>query len=393
MISICSILKLIKEVDYLKKVIQNSSMEQNSQTHDYMKRAIMLAKKGRGYTNPNPMVGAVVVKDGKIIGEGYHKVYGSAHAEVQALNNCKVSPEGATLYVTLEPCSHVGKTPPCVDAIISHGIKEVVIGMVDPNPLVAGMGIKKLQEQQITVTWGILENEVKALNRIFIKYISTRKPYCIWKSAMTLDGKIATKTGDSKWITSETARQYVHQLRHQVSAIMVGIGTVLADNPRLTTRLSDGHGQHPIRIILDTTCRIPLDAPLLSEEGKTIVCIGKHAPVHKINRLKEKGVEVYVANEKDGRLDIGSLMDYLGERGIDSVLIEGGSLVSSSALEAGVVDEVMLFVAPKIIGGEDAKSPVGGEGIRWMKDAIALKDVEVQTLGPDILIRGKIQEG
>ncbi len=377
----------------MKKVIQNSSQEQNPQTYDYMKRAIMLAEKGMGYTNPNPMVGAVIVKEGKIIGEGYHKAFGSTHAEVQALNNCKVSPAGSTMYVTLEPCSHVGKTPPCVDAIISHGIKEVVIGMIDPNPLVAGMGIKKLQEQQIIVSWGILENEVKALNHIFIKYITTRKPYCIWKSAMTLDGKIATKKGDSKWITSEVARQYVHQLRHRVSAIMVGIGTVLADNPRLTTRLSDGQGQHPIRVILDTTCRIPLDAALLSEEGKTIVCTGKYTSAHKIRKLKDMGVEVYITKEKNGRLDIGSLMVYLGQRGIDSVLIEGGSLVSSSVLEAGVVDEVMMFIAPKIIGGKHAKSPVGGEGIWWMKDAIALEDVEVQTLGADILIRGKMQEG
>ncbi|WP_281418832.1 bifunctional diaminohydroxyphosphoribosylaminopyrimidine deaminase/5-amino-6-(5-phosphoribosylamino)uracil reductase RibD [Vallitalea pronyensis] len=376
----------------MEKTIQNQLQEQQSQAHYYMKRAIMLAKKGMGYTNPNPMVGAVIVKDGNIIGEGYHKTYGTAHAEVHALNNCKVNPEGATMYVTLEPCSHIGKTPPCVDAIIGHGINEVVIGMIDPNPLVAGKGVQKLQNQGIDVTYGMLESEVKSLNRMFMKYVTTKQPYCILKSAMTLDGKIATKIGDSQWVTGELARQHVHELRHQMSGIMVGIGTVLADNPRLTTRLRKRKGKNPIRIILDTTCRIPLDAALLREEGKTIICTGNHASPLKIKKLQEMGVEVYMSNERDGRLDMACIMDYLGDRGIDSVLIEGGSSVSSSALEAGVVDEVMMFIAPKIIGGKHAKSPVGGEGVAWMRDAIGLVDIEIETLGTDILIKGKVEE-
>lgn len=379
----------------MEKAFQIIHQQENQVEKDntyYMKKAIALAKKGRGYTNPNPIVGAVILKDGRMIGKGYHRAYGEAHAEVEALNDCKESSIGATLYVTLEPCSHTGKTPPCVDAIIRAGIGEVVIGMVDPNPLVSGQGIKKLESAGIKVIHGVLEDEVKALNHIFMKYISTGKPYCILKSAMTLDGKMATVTGDAKWITSQVSRHYVHELRHQMSAIMVGIGTVLADNPKLTTRLPHKKGQHPIRVILDTACRIPLDAALLHEEGRTLLIVGHDAPEGKVGYLRKTGIEVWVMDNID-RIDIAKVIGMLGDRGIDSVLIEGGSLINDSALRAGVVDEVMMFIAPKIVGGSLAKSPVGGEGIPYMKDAITLEEVEMKVLGPDILMRGRVQEG
>lgn len=361
---------------------------------DYMKRALELAKKGIGYTNPNPLVGAVIVKEGRIIGEGYHKVYGDNHAEINAFLNATEDVKGATMYVTLEPCSHYGKTPPCAKAIVDKGIKKVVIGLKDPNTLVAGKGIKILQEAGIEVTVGVLEDEVRKLNEIFLKYITTKLPFVIMKTAMTLDGKIATCKNESKWITGELSRKYVHTLRHRMSGLMVGIGTILVDNPCLTTRLGDSKGCDPTRIIVDSNARIPLDARVLNleSEAKTIIAVTEKANKEKIRILKEKGAEVIITPCKKERVDLTFLMKELAARKIDSILLEGGSQLNYSALEEGIVDKVNVFIAPKIIGGNTAKTPVGGLGIAHIKDAIALHNVNVQLFGKDIMIEGYIRK-
>lgn len=361
-----------------------------------MARALELAEKGVGYTNPNPLVGAVIVKDGRIIGEGYHQVYGSHHAEINAMNSTTEDIKGATMYVTLEPCSHYGKTPPCAEAIVKSGIKKVVIGLKDPNPLVAGRGIKILQDNGIDVVVGILEDEGRKLNEIFLKYITTNVPFCIMKTAMTLDGKIATKTGDSKWITEELSREYVHKIRHRVSGIMVGIGTVLADDPSLTTRLDrDVENKDPVRIIVDSNGKIPLEAKVLNlrSNAKTIIATTEKIKKDKIRALEEKGAEVVITPIKNNGVDLSFLMNVLGEKKIDSILLEGGSRINYSALEAGIVDKVNAFIAPKIIGGDTAKTPVGGEGKTYMKEAISLREIDVHSFGNDIMIEGYVMKG
>jgi diaminohydroxyphosphoribosylaminopyrimidine deaminase/5-amino-6-(5-phosphoribosylamino)uracil reductase len=356
----------------------------------YMQIAINLSKKGIGYVNPNPLVGAVIVKDGIIIGQGYHEKVGHNHAEINALENCEEEVKGATMYVTLEPCSHYGKTPPCVKAIIKSGIKHVVVGMKAPNPLVAGQGIEILRENNIAVICGICQQEIQELNKIFNQYITTKKPYCTMKTAMTLDGKIATVTGDSRWVTSEKSREYVHEMRHHVAAIMVGIGTVIADNPSLTTRLTNRIGVNPIRIIVDTKCRIPIQAKVLSQEGRTIIATTNDAPTDKIESLEKMGTTVLTIDKKDNRVDISKLITILGEMGIDSILLEGGSQLNYSCLEAGIIDEVYSFIAPKLIGGQQAITPIGGKGILQMKNAYTLEDMQLEKIGDDILIRGKV---
>jgi diaminohydroxyphosphoribosylaminopyrimidine deaminase / 5-amino-6-(5-phosphoribosylamino)uracil reductase len=360
----------------------------------YMQRALELAKKGAGYTNPNPLVGAVIVKDGRIIGEGYHKVYGSHHAEVNAFLNATEDVRGATMYVTLEPCSHYGKTPPCAKAIVEKGIKKVVVGLKDPNPLVAGKGVKILEEAGVEVVTGILEEEGRKLNEIFLKYITTKLPFCIMKTAMTLDGKIATHTNASKWITGELSRKYVHELRHRVAGIMVGIGTVLADDPSLTTRLEDGSGSDPTRIIVDSSARIPLEAKVLNlkSDKKTIIAVTEKADKAKLGALEEKGAEIIQTPSKNGKVDLSLLMKELGERKIDSILLEGGSDLNYSALEEGVVDKVNAFIAPKIIGGNTAKTPVGGQGKASMQEAINLKGIDIYRFRDDIMIEGYIEK-
>ncbi|MEJ8554722.1 bifunctional diaminohydroxyphosphoribosylaminopyrimidine deaminase/5-amino-6-(5-phosphoribosylamino)uracil reductase RibD [Tepidibacter sp. Z1-5] len=360
----------------------------------YMKRAIELALKGKGYTSPNPLVGAVIVKEGRIIGQGYHEHYGKAHAEVNAVNNACEDVTGATMYVTLEPCSHFGKTPPCAQLLIDKKIKKVIIGMMDPNPIVAGRGIKLLRENRIEVTVGVLEEEVKKMNEIFIKYISKKLPFCILKTAMTLDGKIATSTGDSKWITNEKSREYVHEIRHQVSGIMVGIGTVLADNPSLTTRLEDKEGVDPVRIIVDTKGRIPLESKVLNinSKSKTIIATTEKADKNKLKLIKEKKAEIIITPLKNNQVDLGYLIQKLGEMKIDSILIEGGSTLNYSILNEGYVDKVISFIAPKIIGGENAKTPVGGVGIEYIKNAIELESFEVKMFEQDIMIEGYLRK-
>ncbi|TJX13096.1 bifunctional diaminohydroxyphosphoribosylaminopyrimidine deaminase/5-amino-6-(5-phosphoribosylamino)uracil reductase RibD [Tissierella creatinini] len=359
----------------------------------YMKRALELARGGIGYTNPNPLVGAVIVKDNRIIGEGYHKDYGSNHAEVNAFLNATEDVKGATMYVTLEPCSHYGKTPPCAKAIVEKGIKKVIIGLKDPNPLVAGRGIKILEEAGIEVVAGVLEEEGKKLNEPFLKYITTKLPFVILKTAMTLDGKIATRTNESKWITGELSRKYVHELRHRAAGIMVGIGTVLADNPSLTTRLGDVRVSDPIRIIVDSSARIPLEANVLNLESdaKTIIGVTEKADKQKLRILEEKGAEIIYTPSKNGRVDLNLLMKELGERKIDSVLLEGGSELNYASIEEDIVDKVCVFIAPKIIGGNTAKSPVGGDGKAYMKDAINLDDIAIHRFGDDIMVEAYVK--
>lgn len=361
----------------------------------FMQRALELAKKGIGHTNPNPLVGAIIVKDGRIIGEGYHERYGEPHAEVNAFRNAVEDVEGATMYVTLEPCSHFGKTPPCANAIVEKKIKKVVIGLVDPNPLVAGKGVEILRNNGVEVVTGVLENEGKKLNEIFLKYITTKLPFCILKTAMSLDGKIATHTGDSKWITNEQSRAFVHEMRHRVSGIMAGIGTVLADDPMLNTRLAEGIGRDPHRIIIDSSGRLPLDAKMLNMQSTaiTIAAVTEKADKEKLKMLQEKGVEIIMTPLKNGRVDLGYLMKELGERKIDSVLLEGGGSLNFSALEEGIIDKVVAFIAPKIIGGKEAKTPVEGIGVGYMKEAVELSDINIQRFGDDIMIEGYFRKG
>ena len=360
----------------------------------YMKRALELAREGAGYTNPNPLVGAVIVKNNRIIGEGYHKVYGSNHAEVNAFLNACEDVKGATMYLNLEPCSHYGKTPPCAEAIVEKGIKKVIIGLKDPNPIVSGRGVKILEGAGIEVITGVLEEEAKKLNEIFIKYITTKFPFVIMKTAMTLDGKIATRTNESKWITGELSRKYVHNLRHRVAGIMVGIGTIISDNPSLTTRFEEERGSDPIRIIVDSSARIPLESKVLNlnSTAKTIIAVTEKAHKNKLDMLKEKGAEIILIPSKNGRVDLKLLMKELGERKIDSILLEGGSELNYTALDEGIVDKIYSFVAPKIIGGRSAKTPVGGHGKASMGDSINLEHMNIQYFGEDIMIEAYIKK-
>lgn len=359
----------------------------------YMKRALELAEKGAGFTNPNPLVGAVIVKGGRIIGEGYHEIYGGHHAEINAFNNAVMDVSGATMYINLEPCSHYGRTPPCANAIAEKGIKRVVVALEDPNPEVSGRGIRFLRDNGIEVVTGVLEVESRRLNEIFLKYITTRIPFCIMKTAMTLDGKIASYTGDSKWITNEESRKYVHRLRHRVAAVMVGLGTVMKDDPYLNTRFEGVKGSDPVRVIVDSRARISLEANVLNlkSDAKTIIAATEQADKSKIGDLERKGAEVIITPAVDNRVDLKYLMKALGERKIDSVLLEGGSTLNYSALEAGIVDKVNVFIAPKIIGGSSAKTPVGGNGRASVNDAVNLKDIETHRFGEDLMIEGYIR--
>lgn len=359
-----------------------------------MERALELAKKGEGTTSPNPLVGAVIVKDGRIIGEGYHEVYGGPHAEVNAVEGATEDVEGSTIYVTLEPCSHYGKTPPCAELLVRKKFRKVVIAMTDPNPLVSGRGIAMLRDAGIEVVTGVLEAEARRQNEIFLKYIQTRRPFVIMKTAMTLDGKIATSTGASKWVTGEAAREEVHRLRNRVSAIMVGVNTVLRDDPELTTRLPDG-GTDPVRVIVDSTLRIPLDAKVLTLDSpkKTVVATTERADREKLAALSAmKNVEVILVPEKASRVDLPWLMGWLGECRIDSVLVEGGSELNFSMLEENLVDKVITFIAPKLFGGREAKTPVGGEGFAKVEDAVVLKDIRMETFGDDIMVEAYVRK-
>lgn len=358
----------------------------------YMNRVLSLAKKGMGFVNPNPLVGAIIVKDGKIIGEGYHKAYGQPHGEVEAFLNAKDSVEGATIFVNLEPCSHYGKTPPCSDLIIKKKIKEVVIGMVDPNPLVSGKGIEKLRKAGIKVRVGILEESCKKLNEGFIKYITKKEPFFLLKSAISLDGKIATYNDESMWITGEKAREEVQYLRKEYSAILVGIETVIKDNPRLNCRIEGG--RNPIKIVVDSNLRIPLDCYLIKniKESKLIVATTERAEKEKIEILEKLGVEVLIIKERDNRVDLKELSKALYQLKIDKVLVEGGGTLNYSAIESGLIDKVIFYIAPKIIGGKEAKTAIEGVGIKSIKDVFRVKELKLRTVGEDVVIEGYIEK-
>ena len=359
---------------------------------EYMRRAMELAERGVGFTNPNPMVGAVIVKNGKVIGEGWHERCGEWHAERNAFKNCAVSAEGATMYVTLEPCCHYGKTPPCTEAIIEHRIARVVIGMEDPNPLVAGKGIALLREAGIEVC-GIEEEALREQNRVFLKCISTKLPWVALKAAMTLDGKIATRTGDSKWITGAEARAYVHELRHRFMAVLVGIGTAVADDPLLNCRIEGRGVRQPIRVVVDSNARLSLESQLVKTAGeyRTIVAYTRFAPEERVKALQEMGVEMLLCEEKEGLVDVKNLLVLLGQSGIDSILLEGGGSLNYTFLAERLVDEVYAFIAPKIVGGVSAKTPVEGLGVEKMADAINLELKNVLNMGDDVLLKLKVK--
>ena len=358
-----------------------------------MKHALALARKGAGFVSPNPLVGAVVVKEGKIIGEGWHKEFGGAHAEVNAIEGATETVEGAELYVNLEPCSHQGKTPACTDLIIRSGIKRVILGMKDPNPLVNGKGIAILRENGIEVHSGILEEESKQLNEVFIKFISKRQPFIILKYAMTLDGKIATVDNASRWITGEESRRIVHKLRNSMSSVMVGADTVIFDDPMLNVRLKGKEWKQPLKIIADSSLRIPLEAKVLAIEPQLclIACTGK-ADNAKVMEARRMGAQVLVCPEQDGRVNLKFLFTTLGAMDIDGVLLEGGSTLAFSALKDGLVDKIIAFIAPKILGGASAPTAVGGAGIAKMEDALNLYRMKVKKVGADLMVEGYLKK-
>lgn len=358
---------------------------------ELMRRAIELAKNGVGFVNPNPLVGAVIARDGEIIAEGWHERYGEAHAERNALANCKADPKGAVMYVTLEPCCHTGKQPPCTEAIIQAGISKVYVGSDDPNSLVAGKGIAQLEEAGITVVRGFLKEECDALNPIFFHYITTRMPYVIMKIAMTADGKTATRGGLSRWITSSESRHHVHETRKRCAAIMVGIGTVLADDPMLTCRAE--HPSNPVRVICDSNLQIPLDCKLVASAKEIPTYIAAVSPdKRRKEQLEKRGVHVLEVPSSDGRVNLRSLMWKLGTLGIDSVLLEGGAALHEAALRAGIVQHVQVYIAPKMFGGVSAKSAVGGLGVYEVDEAYQLTRPEITRFGDDILLEFEVKE-
>ena len=370
----------------------------SAQDIEYMQRAMELAENGRGFVNPNPLVGAVIVKDGRVIGEGWHRKYGCLHAEREALAACTEDPAGSTMYVTLEPCCHHGKQPPCTDAVIAAGISRVVAGLPDPNPLVAGKGIALLREHGIEVECGLLEADLKYQNRVFLKYITSGRPWVTMKWAMTLDGRIAASTGDSRWVSSEESRRYGHQLRAWNMAIMAGIGTVRADDPLLNCRI-DGM-RSPVRVIADSDATVSLSSQVVmtAHQYRTIVACSGTADRSRLAALLDAGVEILQVDSGQAgdctqqraadvrKVDMDVLLSRLGKMGIDSVLVEGGAELDWSMVEAGLVDEVCCFIAPKVIGGSTAKGPVGGTGFPVMADAFPLEIESVTRSGPDILV-------
>lgn len=359
----------------------------------YMRRALELAKLGRGMTSPNPMVGAVVVKNGKVLGEGFHRMVGKPHAEVEALKKVsEADAAGSTIYVTLEPCNHHGRTPPCTDLLISRRIARVVVAHSDPNPLVAGQGFRALKKAGIKVDTGLLEAEARRLNEAFITYHTLKRPFIIAKWAMTLDGRIATESGHSKWITNEKSRMFVHEVRSSVDAVMVGIGTVLQDNPMLNVRLTDYNRRQPKRVIVDGNLRIPLRAKCLENAhiGECIIATTDVAPQDKIARLEDNGHVVLKLKGRRGLMDLRELIARLREFEIQSLLCEGGSSMHGGLLTARLVDKVIAFVAPKVVGGDHAKSPISGWGVPGMKKALILENVVTRTFDEDVCLEGYV---
>ena len=358
-----------------------------------MRMALGLARKGRGKTSPNPMVGAVVVRGKAVVGKGYHHRAGEPHAEVLALRQAGEKARGAILYLNLEPCDHFGKTPPCTQAILRAGIKRVVAGMTDPNPRISGRGFKRLKRAGVQVDVGLLEEECRELNAPFCKYISARRPFVILKAAVSLDGKIATRSGDSRWISSEESRSYVHRLRSSMDGVMVGIGTVLQDDPLLNVRLGGKKmTRHPLRVIVDSRLRLPLRSRLAQTAStfETLVATTRAAAPAKVHRLQAANLEVLVVkNRKTGEVSLGALMEELGRRGILTILLEGGPTLNAGALEEKIVDRVLLFLAPKIIGGKKAPGMIGGKGILRVREALGIEVLQVHKTGTDVMIEGR----
>ena len=356
-----------------------------------MERALELAKRGIGRVNPNPLVGAVIVKNNEIIGEGYHECYGGAHAERNAVKNATKDVEGSTIYITLEPCAHYGKTPPCVDLLIQNKFKKIVIGMLDPNELVEGKSVERLKQHGIEVIVGVKEEDCKKLNEIFIKYITSKIPFVILKSGMSLDGKIATYSGDSKWITSKESREDSQNLRNRLHSIMVGVNTVIADDPELTCRINNEKSL--IRIIVDTKLRIPLSSKVIKNQDKnTIVATTFSADENKKQILRDLGIKIIEVPSKNKKVDLKEVVKKLGQEGIDSILIEGGGTLNFSALEEDIVDKVIVYIAPKILGGEKSTSSIAGQGFSQLEEAVQLTDMRYRKTGRDLVIEGYIRK-
>mgnify|MGYP000855005881 FL=1 len=377
--------EILPAVFLLNGVAMNE--QQRELDESYMREALRIAEYARGRTSPNPLVGAVIVRDGAIVASGWHRAAGEPHAEIHALRMAGELARGATLYVTLEPCAHHGRTGPCAEAVIAAGLARVVVALSDPNPLVAGRGIHLLTAAGIEVTTGICEDEARRQNEIFLKWVTTKRPFVTLKTAMTLDGKIASHTGASRWITGAAARARVHAYRNEYDAILVGIGTVLADDPSLTTRLEHGTGKNPLRIVLDSEARTPLDAKLVADgAAPTIIVVSERADHRRVNLLRACGAEVVTLGTQ--RVDIAALLDYLGAREITSLFVEGGAAVNWSLLAGGSVDKVHAFIAPMLMGGETAKTPIGGTGFDSPQTALRLHDMTVEQVGTDILVTG-----
>lgn len=358
----------------------------------YMRLAMQLAGNAIGRTSPNPLVGAVIVKDNRVVGCGWHRKAGTPHAEVHALNQAGELAQGADVYVTLEPCAHYGKTPPCSKALVEAKVKNVYGGLLDVNPKVAGKGFKILEDAGIHVEYGFLQDELRKQNEVFFKWIEHKKPFIVLKAAMTLDGKIATATGQSKWITNETSRAYGYKLRDIYDGIMVGINTVIEDNPMLTARV-DG-GKNPIRIVVDSSLKIDINANVVQDKSaKTIVATTDKADKDKILKLQAQDVDVIVVDkDENDKVDIEKLLDILGQQNICSILVEGGAILSGSFVAKKLVDKVYFFIAPKIVGGKEAKTPVAGTGILNLQEALSLKDIQIEKLEEDILIIGRVDK-
>lgn len=358
----------------------------------YMQRALDLARQGVGRTRPNPAVGAVIVREGQVVGEGFHPAAGEPHAEIFALRQAGELARGADLYVTLEPCSHQGRTGPCAEAVVAAGIGRLFIGTLDPNPKVCGRGRARIEAAGIPVVVGLLEEECRRLIAPFAKHVVTGLPYLILKSAITLDGFTATATGDSQWITNPSSRLQVHHLRDQVDGILVGIGTVLADNPQLTTRLPEG-GRNPLRIVVDSTLKIPEDAALLNgSSAPPLIVTTARAPQKRIDALSALGVEILTIPEGEGGVDLAAMMAELGRRGLQSILLEGGAHLNGAALRVGLVDRVMVFIAPKLLGGGDGRGIFAGPGARLLDGAVELDHLRVSRFGDDILVEGEVRK-
>lgn len=363
----------------------------------FMTLALRLAARGRGKTSPNPMVGALVVKNGRIVGSGYHRGPGQPHAEILALKQAGPRAKGATLYVTLEPCCHLFKrTPPCVPAVVQSGVRQVVVAMTDPNPMVKGRGTAALRRAGITVTTGIAQEESAQLNHAYLHWVTTGRPYVILKAGMTLDGKVATAQGESRWITGPRARQEAHRFRSQVDAVIVGVGTILHDDPALTARLSDRPlklaPRQPLRVVLDSRLRTPPTATVCAtqDRAKTLIVTTSRAPRSRRRPFEQAGVEVLSLQTKKGRVSLPALMTMLGKRGITSALIEGGSTVNAAALREKLVRHVVLYFAPTLMGGQDAKAMIGGRGPKRLDQALPLRHVTVRRIGRDFIVEGDL---